>query len=131
MTDTAQDEDARREALAHDLARRLREAPGEPEAVAQAYGHVFGSALGRFVLGHILREAKLGERRPRDLGFEARAYMDGAAFVALAIAEHAQFDAAAVAVSLLDPSDDLKGRDDERSEHYGRPDRPGTDVFDD
>lgn len=121
----ALDDEARREALAADLAARLRAAPGRPEEVAQAYAIVFGGPLGRFVLAHILREAKVGEQRSRDLGGKARAFMDGAAFVALAIAEHAKFDAAAVAVSLLDDSEPLRGRDDERDDgHFGRPDRP-------
>ncbi|WP_332772944.1 hypothetical protein [Phenylobacterium sp.] len=97
-------------------------------ALAQAYRICFGGEIGRFVLASILADAGLGAVRGGDFTGEARAYHDGRLDNALTIMNRAGFDQFSATTTVLDESDQLKGRDDERSSGaFGGPDAdPGA-----
>jgi len=91
---------------------------GDQAEIRRAYRQVFGGEVGRLVLAHALKEAGVGVVRPRDMGAEERAYMDGAAFAVLSIAELADFDQASVLVGLA--SGVIEGTRDDRSANFPR-----------
>lgn len=102
---------------AEGLIARLR--AQEPEALQAAYRIAFGGEVGRYVMAHILADAGLARHRGRDLGGEARAYIDGGVDRALAIMKLAGFDEADAAVTTLSMSDQMEGRNHERSSFSG------------
>lgn len=99
------------------LIAQLREGEKGNTAVNQAYRMVFGSELGRFVLLHHLMSCGVGRR----MGVEATdvqlRYSAGMMDSAIMLANHAGYDEAAMAASVLTeeladeryPSDDQFG----------------------
>lgn len=73
------------------------------------------------VVADILRRAGVASPRTADLSDGARRHMDGAAFLALAIARDAGFDAAAVAVSVMTDQLEGRGHHERRSEPEPEP----------
>lgn len=106
------------------LAARL--AVQDPEALGEAYRLVFTGEIGRFVLAHILADAGVGQPRGPEMGARERMYQDGRQDQALQIMNRAGFEQRSAVVAVLDESNQLKGRDDERAAEFGRPDEhPG------
>jgi hypothetical protein len=93
-------------------------------ALTEAYGRVFDSELGAFVLADILTKAQIGARRTDDLPGRVRAFHDGRIDLALEIAGQARVGAEAVAIRVMtENDDDLRGRNHERdADSFGRPD---------
>lgn len=109
------------------LIARLR--AEEPEALQAAYRIAFGGEVGRFVLAHILAQGGSGQPRGPDMGGEARAWWDGKMALAIEIMTLAGFDRFDAAVTTLAQSDQMEGRDHERSS-FSRPDGGDRVILD-
>lgn len=112
----------REDPSAFDAARLIADVRrGDETALAQAYKHTFGNALGRLVLAHHLVECGVGNA----LGAEGLKYAAGKHDGALQLASRAGFDQAAVAVAVL--TDELEERSDDETSRYPAAD----DMLDD
>jgi hypothetical protein len=110
------------------LIARLR--AEEPEALQAAYRIAFGGEIGRYVMAHILADAGLARHRGWEPSGERRAYHDGGVDRALAIMKLAGFDQYDAAVTTLSMSDQMQGREHERSSFSGPDERPILDGDD-
>lgn len=81
---------------------------GDAKAERQAYRQVFGGAVGAAVLAHILAQAGVGTGRGQFLSGEQRAWQDGRADEALAIAARVGFDHFSAVVAVM--TDNLEGQ---------------------